>query len=211
MASNVQVILSRDVPNLGRVGEVVNVKPGYARNYLLPQRLAMPVSKGNLANLEHHKRMIEKRMGELKAMSEDTAKRIAEEQVTITARVGKEGKLFGSVGTRDIAALVNGLGYKIDHRDIKLEAPIKEVGLYTLPLRLEADVESQIKVIVAGEAIEEEAPVEEDKDESTEVAAAAEGDEEVIDEGETAQEEDVVVAPPAVELAAPEAVDTPEA
>ena len=159
MASNVQVILSRDVPNLGRVGEVVNVKPGYARNYLLPQRLAMPVSKGNLANLEHHKRMIEKRMGELKAMSEDTAKRIAEEQVTITARVGKEGKLFGSVGTRDIAALVNGLGYKIDHRDIKLEAPIKEVGLYTLPLRLEADVESQIKVIVAGEAIEEETPV----------------------------------------------------
>ena len=211
MASNVQVILSRDVPNLGRVGEVVNVKPGYARNYLLPQRLAMPVSKGNLANLEHHKRMIEKRMGELKAMSEDTAKRIAEEQVTITARVGKEGKLFGSVGTRDIAALVNGLGYKIDHRDIKLEAPIKEVGLYTLPLRLEADVESQIKVIVAGEAIEEETPVAEDKDDNTEVSAATEGEEEIIEEGETAQEEDVVVAPPAVELAAPEAVDTPEA
>ena len=123
MASNVQVILSRDVPNLGRVGEVVNVKPGYARNYLLPQRLAMPVSKGNLANLEHYKRMIDKRMGELRAISEDTAKRIAEEQITITARVGKAGKLFGSVGTRDIATLVNGLGYNIDHRDIKIRSP----------------------------------------------------------------------------------------
>tara|TARA_B100000925_G_C21948133_1_gene447703 strand:- start:472 stop:1107 length:636 start_codon:yes stop_codon:yes gene_type:complete len=210
MASNVQVILSRDVPNLGRVGEVVNVKPGYARNYLLPQRLAMPVSKGNIANLEHYKRMIEKRMGELKALSEDTAKRIAAEQVTITARVGKEGKLFGSVGTRDIAALVNSLGYKIDHRDIKLDAPIKEVGLYTLPLRLEADVESQIKVIVAGEAVEEEAPAQDDKGVTDEVAAADEGGAETALEGETAPEEDTVVAPPAVELAAPEAVETPE-
>ena len=204
MASNVQVILSRDVPNLGRIGEVVHVKPGFARNYLLPQRLAMPVSKGNLANLEHHRRMIDKRMGELRSASEDTAKRIAEEQVTITARVGKNGKLFGSVGTRDIAALFTGLGYNIDHRDIKLDAPIKEVGLYTLDLRLEADVKSQIKVIIAGEEVEEEldAAPEEATDE---VEAQAEAGDEG---GEVSTEETAAETPSEVELATPEAVET---
>ena len=208
MASNVQVILSRDVPNLGRVGEVVNVKPGYARNYLLPQRLAMPVSKGNLANLEHYNRIIDKRMGELRAISEDTANRIDEEQITITARVGKAGKLFGSVGTRDIATLVNGLGYNIDHRDIKLEAPIKEVGLYTLPLRLEADVVSEIKVIIAGESVEEGF---DNTDEETAVEAAAEEATEETVETAADDSEETGVAPPAVELAAPEPVETPEA
>jgi large subunit ribosomal protein L9 len=205
MASNVQVILSRDVPNLGRIGEVVNVKPGFARNYLLPQRLAMPISKGNLANLEHHRRMIDKRMGDLRSASQDTATRIAEEQVTITAKVGKNGKLFGSVGTRDIAGLFKGLGYSIDHRDIKLDAPIKEVGLYTLELRLEADVKSQIKVIIAGEEVEEELDAVEEP--------AAEDSEEVEAQGDegaeaSTEEETAVETPSEVELATPEALDT---
>jgi large subunit ribosomal protein L9 len=205
MASNVQVILSRDVPNLGRIGEIVNVKPGYARNYLLPQRLAMPVSKGNLANLEHHRRMIDKRMGDLRTASEDTAKRIAEEQVTITARVGKNGKLFGSVGTRDIAGLFKGLGYKIDHRDIKLDGPFKEVGLYTLELRLEADVKSQIKVIIAGEEVEDE--MDDVEELSTETAEELEAQND--DDAEVSSEDDAAAQTPSeVELATPEAVET---
>ena len=207
MSSNVQVILSRDVPNLGRIGEVVNVKPGYARNFLLPQQLAMPVSKGNVANLEHQKRMIEKRVGELRAASEEVAKRIAEEQITITAKVGKNGKLFGSVSTRDVAGVLAGLGYVLDHRDIQLEAPIKEVGLYTLPVRLEADVKSEIKLIVAGDAVEEEGDAEEEAVEAADVEAegveAAEGEAD-------APAEEAAEAPSDVELATPAALETPE-
>ena len=215
MASNVQVILSRDVPNLGRIGDVVNVKPGYARNFLLPQQLAMPISKGNMANLEHQKRMIEKRIGDLRTASEEIAKRIAEEQVTITAKVGKNGKLFGSVSTRDIAASLIGLGYKLDHRDIQMDGPIKEVGLYTFPIRLEADVKSEIKVIVAADEVETE---EATQDEEA-IEAAAEGDEAVaegsdIEASDEAQsgataEEASGDTPPAVELATPEAAEVP--
>ena len=216
MASNVQVILSRDVPNLGRIGDVVNVKPGYARNFLLPQQLAMPISKGNMANLEHQKRMIEKRIGDLRTASEEIAKRIAEEQVTITAKVGKNGKLFGSVSTRDIAASLIGLGYKLDHRDIQMDGPIKEVGLYTFPIRLEADVKSEIKVIVAGDQVE----AEEETSDNEAVEAAAEGDEAVAENGDVEASEETTEAeaapaeeggdtPPAVELAEPEATEVP--
>jgi large subunit ribosomal protein L9 len=212
MASNVQVILARDVPNLGRIGDVVNVKPGYARNFLLPQQLAMPVSRGNMANLEHHKRMIEKRIGDLRTVSEEIAKRIAEEQVTITAKVGKNGKLFGSVSTRDIAASLIGLGYKIDHRDIKMEGPVKEVGLYTFPVRLEADVKSEIKVIVAADEAESE---EETAEEDT-VEAATEGDDTETSENAEAAAADADDnaeangdTPPDVELAEPAATEVP--
>src|SRR5262249_39143930 len=102
MASNVHVILSRDVSNLGRVGEVIKVRPGYARNYLFPRQFALPVSPERMLQFEHQKRMVEHKLAKLRQASEGVKTRLASVQVNIPVKAGEQGKLFGSVGTRDI-------------------------------------------------------------------------------------------------------------
>jgi large subunit ribosomal protein L9 len=151
MAQNVQVILARDVANLGRLGELVAVRPGYARNFLIPQGLAMPASPNRLAQFSHQKKVIEHKRRLLRAESEKRAKEMAGVTVTLTAKVGEQNKLFGSIGARDISKALAAMGQDIHHKDIKLEEPIKAVGTFTIDVRLEADVSSQIKVIIVGE------------------------------------------------------------
>src|SRR5512141_626585 len=136
MASNVHVILSRDVSNLGRVGEVVKVRPGYARNLLFPKRLALPVSPESLLHFEHQKRMIAHKLQKLRQESEGVKVRLASVQVTIPVKSGEQGKLFGSVGTRDIEKALHDAGFQVSHRDVKLEAPLKTVGLHQVEVRL---------------------------------------------------------------------------
>src|ERR1051325_7897845 len=116
MAMNVNIILTRDVINLGRDGEVVNIRPGYARNWLFPKRLAMPVSPSRVAEFAHQKRLVEHQLQKLRTQSEGLKKQLADMQVTITAKSGEQGKLFGSVGTRDIEAALKTTGHAIGHR-----------------------------------------------------------------------------------------------
>jgi large subunit ribosomal protein L9 len=163
MAQNVPVILARDVANLGRVGELVNVRPGYARNYLVPMGLALPASPKRVTFFEHQKKLIEHKRRLLRSESEKKAKEMSGVQVTITAKVGEQGKLFGTVTSRDISKALNAIGHAIHHRDIKLAEPIKTLGVHTVDVRLEADVAAQIKVIVAAEVVETpSAPAEEE-------------------------------------------------
>ncbi|MCA9507931.1 MAG: 50S ribosomal protein L9 [Myxococcales bacterium] len=163
MASRVQAILARDVANLGCVGDIVKVAPGYLRNWLLPQRLAMPVTKSRLVQFEHQKRIIMHQLAKLKANSENIRDRIEVQKFTIEVKAGEQGKLFGSVGARDIEASLKEHGFDVDHRNIKLEnGPLKTIGLHEVPVRLEGDVMAKIKVILA--AIEEPKPAASDEE-----------------------------------------------
>ena len=156
MAQNVSVILARDVANLGRLGELVSVRPGYARNFLIPQALALPASAKRVAQFDHQKKVIEHKRRILRAESEKKAKEMAGVVVTLTAKVGEQNKLFGSITGRDISKALAAIGHTIHHKDIKLEEPIRSVGTFTLDVRLEADVNSQIKVVITPDLSEQE-------------------------------------------------------
>ena len=156
MAQNVQVILARDVPNLGTLGELVSVRPGYARNFLIPQKLALPASAKRVNLLQHQKKLVEHKRRLLRAESEKRAKEMAGVTVTLTARVGEQNKLFGSITARDVSKALAEIGHEIHHKDIKLEDAIRSVGTFTLDVRLEADVAAQVKVIVVAEVVEDD-------------------------------------------------------
>jgi len=170
MASRVQAILARDVANLGHVGDVVKVAPGYLRNFLLPQRLALPVSKSRIEQFEHQKQIVQHQLSKLKATSEQVRDRIEVQKFTIEVKAGEQGKLFGSVGARDIEGCLKEHGFNVHHRDIKIESPLKTIGLHEVPVRLEGGVMAKIKVILA--AIEEPV-VEEAKEDDAEGVAEA--------------------------------------
>lgn len=154
MATKVQAILARDVANLGHVGDVVKVAPGYLRNFLLPKRLALPVSKSRLEQFEHQKQLVQHQLSKLKATSEQVRDRIEVQKFTLEVKAGDQGKLFGSVGVRDIEACLKEHGFNVHHRDIKLEhGPLKTIGLHEVPVRLEGGIMAKIKVILA--AVEE--------------------------------------------------------
>jgi large subunit ribosomal protein L9 len=159
MASQVQLILARDVPNLGRLGDLVHVRAGYARNFLLPRGLALPASPKRVALFEHQKKVVEHRRKVLRGESEKRAQDIAKLSITLTAKVGEQGKLFGAITARDIAKALAAEGFAVDHRDIKLDAPVKTVGLHKIDLRLEADVTTQVKLVIAPE-VEPDKPAE---------------------------------------------------
>jgi large subunit ribosomal protein L9 len=174
MAQNVQVILARDVPNLGRLGELVAVRPGYARNYLIPNQLAQPASSKRVAFFEHQKKIIEHKRRTLRAESEKKAKEVAGVTVTLTAKVGDQNKLFGSITGRDISKALSSIGQNIHHKDIKLAEPIRAVGTYTIDVRLEADVTSQVKVIIVPEVEATEAKATDEEDAAPTAKANAE-------------------------------------
>src|SRR3989338_10925489 len=170
MAANVNVILSRDVFNLGHLGEVVRVKPGYARNYLFPKRLALPVSATRVKHFEHQKKLIEHQRQKLRLNSQVLGQKLADMQITLSAKAGDQGKLFGSIGTRDIEKALVAHGHFVSHRDIKLEHPIKTIGLHAVAVRLEGDVTAKVNLVVVPEVaavVEKAVPLEE----KTEAAA----------------------------------------
>lgn len=147
-----QVILREDVDNLGKIGDLVKVKPGYARNYLVPTKKAIEATPKNVKAMEHAKKMVSDRVRTLKKAATADADRIKSLAVTIKAKVGEEGKLFGSVTTMDIADAMQAQGVVIDKRKIMLEEPIKRTGDYTVPVKLHTDVVADLKVsVVAAE------------------------------------------------------------
>jgi large subunit ribosomal protein L9 len=145
------LILLEDVPALGDAGELVKVKVGYARNFLLPKQKAILATDGRIKELEHNKRVVEEKlakdMKDLAALRD----RLQALDLTITAKVGEEGKLFGSVTTANVAELIAAKGFDIDRRKITLAEPIKEIGEHKVPIRLRGELVAEVTVKVAAE------------------------------------------------------------
>ncbi|MGO9263663.1 MAG: 50S ribosomal protein L9 [Candidatus Binataceae bacterium] len=146
---NVQVILSEDVSNLGHPGDVVRVRAGYARNYLLPRKLAVEANPRNLREFEHQKRIAMLKREALKGQALTLKEKLEAVQLTLGARTGEEGKLFGSVTNLDLERALREQGFEIDRRRILLGEPIKQLGSYTVTVRLQPEVEATVKFTVA--------------------------------------------------------------
>lgn len=149
---NLQLILNEEVPNLGGPGDVVKVRAGYARNYLLPRKLAVEANPKNLRAFEHQKGLAMLKREALKNKARGLKERLDALSVTVSARAGEEGKLFGSVTNIDVERALRERGIEIDRRKILLVEPIKQLGDYTIPVRLEAEVEAGLKLSVVAEA-----------------------------------------------------------
>ena len=147
-----KLILREDVENLGRGGDVVDVKPGYGRNFLLPRGLAVVANPKNLREIEHQKAVAAAKAAKLKASAEAVAKRLAETPVTLKRKVGEQDKLFGSVTALDIAEALTARGLELDRRAIDLPEPIKTIGDFEVPVKLHHDVVGKAKVKVEAEA-----------------------------------------------------------
>ncbi|MBL7684553.1 MAG: 50S ribosomal protein L9 [Deltaproteobacteria bacterium] len=143
-----ELILQEDVPSLGRAGELVKVRDGYGRNYLLPQKLAVLADPKNIKEMDHHKRVIARKQSKLVQKASDVKVKLDQHVLTIAKEAGEEDKLFGSVTNHEIADLLKEAGFLVDKRMVHLQEPIKAIGEYSVPVRLMADVSATIKVTV---------------------------------------------------------------
>ena len=146
-----EVILQQDVDKLGKMGEIVRVKPGFARNYLLPRGLAILADAKNVRVLEHQKRVVGDKRAKAKQAAEAVADRLKSTSVVIVARAGEENRLFGSVTNLDVQKELVKLGFDIDRKRVILDPPIKTLGEYTVPVNVGPDVRVEIKVTVVPE------------------------------------------------------------
>ncbi len=146
-----EVILRDDVAHLGKAGEVVTVKNGYARNYLIPRGLAYHATAGNKRRIEVERQQRDARLVTQRAEAATVAERLAAISLTFTVRTGEGEKLFGSITAADIAEKLKEQGFAVDKRRIELDEPIKMVGIYKVPVRLEAGVAGEVRVWVVKE------------------------------------------------------------
>jgi large subunit ribosomal protein L9 len=147
-----KIILREDVEKLGKAGEVVKVKDGYGRNYLIPRQLAVLANVRNMKALDHDRRTIETRAKKTKKAAEATAATLSAVSLILPAKAGEEGKLFGAITSRDIAEALGKAGVTVDRKAIQLADPIKQVGDYKVKIRVAADVFPEISVSVVSEA-----------------------------------------------------------
>lgn len=148
---NVQVILNGDVANLGRTGDVVKVRAGYARNFLLPRGLAVEANPNNLRAFEHQKRVAMAKREVNRSQSLSVKARIEAISLKIAARAGEEGKLFGSVTNIDIERALRERGVDVERRKILLPEPIKQLGEFSVAVKLDSEVEATLRITVAAE------------------------------------------------------------
>jgi len=141
-----EVILREYVDNLGQRGEIVKVADGYGRNYLLPRKLALPVTKGNKQHIERERHIVEAREAEDKSQAEAVASKLAVVEVVLARRVGDTEQLYGSVTATDIAKVLKDKGFEIDKRKLVLPEPLKTLGEHTIRLRLHREVDVSLKV-----------------------------------------------------------------
>jgi large subunit ribosomal protein L9 len=146
-----EVILREHVDNLGRRGDVVKVAAGYARNYLLPRKLALPVTEASRRQIEREREKAEARDAEEKGAAEATAQRIAALDLSIARRVGENQTMYGSVTSADIAQALASKGFEIEKRKIGLPDAIKSIGEHTVPVKIHRDVTAEVKVKVVAE------------------------------------------------------------
>jgi large subunit ribosomal protein L9 len=145
-----QIILTQDVDNLGKAGELVTVRPGYGRNYLVPRGYAVSATVTNKNRLDHEKAVIERRVAKERASATEIATRINGMTLQFERQVGEDEKLFGSVTSRDIADQLKKANVDIDHRWVQLDAAVKALGKYEVPVRLAAGVVATLKFWVVG-------------------------------------------------------------
>lgn len=143
-----EVILRQAIEKLGHPGDVVKVSPGYARNYLLPRGFAYEATPGNKKRIAQEKERLDQAEEQRRLSAQELAGRLESVSLTFSARVGDEGKLFGSVTSSDIAHQLEAQGFHVEKRQIELHEPIRALGVYRIPIRLHADVHPEIKVWV---------------------------------------------------------------
>ncbi|MBI1995106.1 MAG: 50S ribosomal protein L9 [Deltaproteobacteria bacterium] len=146
-----EVILKEDIATLGKIGEVVRVRDGYARNYLLPRGMVLMANKKNLKTFEHQKKIVADQKQKVTRHAQVVGDQLAGVSLVIPMKVGEEGKLFGSVTTIQIEKALKAKGLNVDRRKIHLDAPIKSVGDYEVPIRLAAELTMPLKVSVVAE------------------------------------------------------------
>jgi large subunit ribosomal protein L9 len=147
-----KLILREDVEHLGKGGELVEVKPGYGRNYLLPRGLAVAANPKNVKDLDHQKKIAEAKAAKLKASAEAVAKRLQDTPIVLKRKVGEQDKLYGSVTALDIVEALAARGLVLDRRTIDLAEPIKTVGDHEVPVKLHREVVGKARVKVEAEA-----------------------------------------------------------
>jgi len=143
-----KVILREEVRNLGHMGEIVSVKDGYARNFLIPQGLAVEANMGNVKELENEKKKIQLKAAKMKASAQELATKISAVSVQIQAKAGEEDKLFGSVTAMDIAEALKSKGFDVDKKKIVLDEPIKRLGDFKVDIKVFPEVSAQVAVSV---------------------------------------------------------------
>lgn len=191
-----EVILLEKVHNLGELGDTVRVKPGYGRNFLIPNRVAIPATPENIKEIEAKRAELEAAQAEARRAAEARVAALTGKRAVVEARAGAEGKLFGSVGTQEIAAAFAEQGVEVEKREVRLpEGPLREVGLFTVNLHLFADVECDVEVAVIpeGGSVDEllariEAARAQAEAEAAEDEAAARAAEAAQEAAETAEE-----------------------
>jgi large subunit ribosomal protein L9 len=146
-----EIILREDVQHLGKVGEVVKVKDGYARNYLLPKGLAYPATEANKKKIAYEGERVAKQRAEEKSAAETEATKLADVQLTFAVKVGEEEKLYGSITASDIQRKLEELGIHVDKRKIDLHEPIRELGDFQVGIKIHPDVRPQVRVTVVKE------------------------------------------------------------
>ena len=146
-----KVILTKDMDNLGKAGALVEVKPGYGRNYLLPQKFAMAATSKNVRQLDHEKAGILSRAAKHKSNMDAQAKKLSAIELKFTRKVGEQNKLFGSVTSKDVHEQLVAQKYEIDRRQIHLPEPLRDLGTHEVEVRLHSEVSAKIKVTIAAE------------------------------------------------------------
>jgi large subunit ribosomal protein L9 len=146
---NLKVILLQKVGKLGRIGDIVNVKPGFARNYLLPKKIALRATKENIKYFEDKKVQIEEANEETKAAAQKIAEKLKDFSVSIVRQASDKGQLYGSVTSRDLAAAIKNAGFSVSAGQVNLNIPIKSLGIYDIPVDLHPEVSVMIKLSVA--------------------------------------------------------------
>ncbi len=147
-----KVFLREDVRKVGKMGDVVNVSDGYARNFLFPKKLAVEANTKNIKEFEHNKRVIHERVAKIKDASKAAAEKLSAITLVMKAKAGEEEKLFGSVTTMDIAEALKAEGFEIDKKRISLEEPIKRLGEYSVEVKIHPEVSATVKVHVVAES-----------------------------------------------------------
>lgn len=146
-----KVILKEEIKTLGKVGDVVQVKPGFARNYLIPKGMAVEATPSNMKVIVHEAKIAEIRSQKAKKEAQSLADRLSKVSVTASVQVGEEDRVFGAVTSQDIANLLQESGFEIDKKRILLEEPIKALGVFEVPIKVHSEVEAKIKVWVVRE------------------------------------------------------------
>ncbi|NQV13921.1 50S ribosomal protein L9 [bacterium] len=146
-----KIILREDVESMGQAGETVNVKAGFARNYLIPQNLAYPATRSFSRIFDEEKKLKDNRNARASVLAEQLAAKLGNLSLETSVKVGDEDKVFGAVTAADISTLLADKGYKIDKRDILLEEPLKALGIYNVPVKIAANIKAEVKVWVIKE------------------------------------------------------------